>query len=1452
MNAPLQFDTAHLWHIAGWTMVHYLWIGAIAAVAALLLRWLLRSASPNSRYVSALACLLLLATMPIGIAAWLATNSPPLQGGVRGGTVGVAVTPTTDVDEPENQIIELAELAPEKVAAEPTPKGGSERALPAQHEPSPVPSLKARGISLATLPQVVTYLPWLWIVGSPVTFVILAAGLVGTKRLRQASRAIDDSQITEMLKRVAASLRVRARVGIAVCDRIAAPVLIGILRPIVLLPPAAITGWSPDEIEMVLLHELAHVRRWDNLVNLLQRCVESLLFFHPAVWLVSSWVRREREACCDAIVVGRTLRPHAYAELLVALAAQMPRSVLFYPAASSAMAAGPLQKRIRRILQLDDDPMLVSGKSFVVVLSGVFLAATLALLYAPTIGQAEQPVDRATAESRSSDENKEMPADKSAPANESQASQKSEAAIDDAAAGWLKDIKFNSPKDRDIALRAWKELGVKIVPASDAELAFVRQGNMKGGLKLLDVEDKLNLKGPLIFTHFQMRRLSTGISSFDTLNGALDELVSRPAGQTVVLQGFAGGGSVFQYSLEWPLKNNAEVAVDRTSASDAPARWRREPQSDASEKTGAEAGSQILESYDVGPELFEDIEMWANIHRVKFQMDLERGRVLLQAPRAVHERLNHLLKATEVWRDDDAEAKRQQAPIRMYRDKGDDRLHWKTMGLILGPSREIIVRRRPVMGLEVAAVEPGSPADWFAIQPGDVVTQLASFDTPSLTELNSIIKTMIDGRSRTGHRIRIRKADGNSYDFDLPVKRPTNTPEVPTASEFPYTVRFQKGASRFLDGDQITVREIRGTSRAFEPGNIYRIKGTYTLASHDRAQLSAFTTAKEAKEGTGPVWKIQTTTVDRGTGTFELLFPMKVRGWPHLSFYPPGSAADSFGSIYFGTGDSVLQNGRDEDESANNARTTAAPAPRAARFPSLEDQKLVDLAYKRLQLELEPLGDDDLKRVQALGSEGGVKVTGSSASGGIRLDDILVGLHVWPTTSLNAVAEVLQRDDLAELSPLKFYIVRSEMTGGSPDQPIIGDVVETGRISVAAAALQPYVLPSPENEADPPKSSSNRRPRGRRPAPLSPDSAPKESLRYDGKTFGEWRTQWQNELSNAKRTEAVKALAAFARAGYGKEAVEIVLDVAGNYDFYDYAEDAEGILKKSVVKELLPDNGNHGLARYWAPDLASRLKRDPQKWGGLAYFLLTNVRSNDPEVQAVIRSLAVDAPADVRGAALGALVRSSFTQGRKLELDAQTRDLLREALESDDLMMVHAALQALQFPVSAGYVEPRTVIFLPELVPLLFHDDENIQLFARGCLQNIDSKDAPKVMDHLVNTLKDDAAKPDRRLAAIRALGAMGAIAESALASLKRVITPSADKSTLIATYVAMEAITKARHTRNYSSFGISEFSEELGEDSKKVVYGKMDTGSPKFEENISREKQAAVPQFMGGGGGFF
>jgi hypothetical protein len=125
-------------------------------------------------------------------------------------------------------------------------------------------------------------------------------------------------------------------------------------------------------------------------------------------------------------------------------------------------------------------------------------------------------------------------------------------------------------------------------------------------------------------------------------------------------------------------------------------------------------------------------------------------------------------------------------------------------------------------------------------------------------------------------------------------------------SEFPYAVKFQAGASRFLEGDKITIQEVRGTAETMEPGELYWIKGTYTLGSQGRATIAAYTTARSAAEGTSSTLRVQTATVDRGSGTFTLFLPMTCKGWPHVSFYPAEGGSD-LGGAYFGTGDSVLK-----------------------------------------------------------------------------------------------------------------------------------------------------------------------------------------------------------------------------------------------------------------------------------------------------------------------------------------------------------------------------------------------------------------------------------------------------------------------------------------------------------------------------------------------------------------
>ncbi|WZO98375.1 M56 family metallopeptidase [Isosphaeraceae bacterium EP7] len=333
------------WRACGWTILHFAWAGAAIGLAGLLARRLVRRAGPETRYAAALCCLIALAAAPAAI-AW-------------------TIAPASWNDAPEIG----ASAATASFAPPPGPR--ADFALPREAVAATPRRLTDR------LDDLAKYLPWAWLAGSSLTLALLAGGLVGAERLRLDCRVLTEGEHVARLARLAAEIGIKGRVSLALCDRLAAPLLLGIARPLIALPLVALAGWSPHQLEMVLLHELAHVRRRDNLVNLLQRLVESLLFFHPAVWWASAWVRAEREHCCDALVIARTGRPRAYAEVLLALApATAPRPL------SSPLACrineSPLVQRVRRILNLPEAPM--SPRRLATALALAALVAPLTLV----------------------------------------------------------------------------------------------------------------------------------------------------------------------------------------------------------------------------------------------------------------------------------------------------------------------------------------------------------------------------------------------------------------------------------------------------------------------------------------------------------------------------------------------------------------------------------------------------------------------------------------------------------------------------------------------------------------------------------------------------------------------------------------------------------------------------------------------------------------------------------------------------------------------------------------------------------------------------------------------------------------------------------------------------------------------------------------------------------------
>jgi beta-lactamase regulating signal transducer with metallopeptidase domain len=124
-----------------------------------------------------------------------------------------------------------------------------------------------------------------------------------------------------------------------------APTVIGFLKPVILLPTSALTGLSMQQLELLLAHELAHIRRHDYLVNILQSVIETLLFYHPAVWWVSHRIRVEREHCCDDVAVRVSGNAVVYAKALATL-----ETLRHEPQLALAANGGQLVKRIKRVL----------------------------------------------------------------------------------------------------------------------------------------------------------------------------------------------------------------------------------------------------------------------------------------------------------------------------------------------------------------------------------------------------------------------------------------------------------------------------------------------------------------------------------------------------------------------------------------------------------------------------------------------------------------------------------------------------------------------------------------------------------------------------------------------------------------------------------------------------------------------------------------------------------------------------------------------------------------------------------------------------------------------------------------------------------------------------------------------------------------------------------------------
>lgn len=203
-----------------------------------------------------------------------------------------------------------------------------------------------------TLPGHVGVLVFLgWLLVTCAAMVHLAIGLWQLRQLRRSCVAVDAADLHPSVRKTVAELGSSRSVTVATSERVNVPAAIGFFKPVIVIPAWALQELPPEDLNIILLHEFAHLRRWDDWTNLLQKMVRAAFFFHPAVWWIESRLSLEREMACDDQVLAATANPRGYAECLIGL---LEKSVARRGWAMAQAAVHRAQEASLRLAQILD------------------------------------------------------------------------------------------------------------------------------------------------------------------------------------------------------------------------------------------------------------------------------------------------------------------------------------------------------------------------------------------------------------------------------------------------------------------------------------------------------------------------------------------------------------------------------------------------------------------------------------------------------------------------------------------------------------------------------------------------------------------------------------------------------------------------------------------------------------------------------------------------------------------------------------------------------------------------------------------------------------------------------------------------------------------------------------------------------------------------------------------
>jgi beta-lactamase regulating signal transducer with metallopeptidase domain len=327
--------------VLGWALIHFVWQGAALALALMFVRLLVPRSFARTRYIAGGLTLVAMLAAPVLTTMRLVEQT---------GRTGTAVSEAGSTDDAGAMTVALAPVARGTASA------------------SAVLAEDARVVI-----ETSTLLPWLvlaWAAGVTLCALRLAGGWWQARRLVRVATGPVAAEVDRMVRALSVRLGLGRHVRLLASTRLTVPVVVGWLRPVLIVPAAVLGGLSPQQLEAVLAHELAHIRRHDYLVNLLQSAVETLLFYHPAVWWVSHTVRVEREHCCDDLAVVACGDAVLYARALTAIETMRHEEM----GVAMAMTGSPLLARVRRLLGVKPPSAPASSGWVVAALTALMVA----------------------------------------------------------------------------------------------------------------------------------------------------------------------------------------------------------------------------------------------------------------------------------------------------------------------------------------------------------------------------------------------------------------------------------------------------------------------------------------------------------------------------------------------------------------------------------------------------------------------------------------------------------------------------------------------------------------------------------------------------------------------------------------------------------------------------------------------------------------------------------------------------------------------------------------------------------------------------------------------------------------------------------------------------------------------------------------------------------------------